>query len=110
MSAKDDLAPAGTKAPEVVDPFNAPVLFVDWIVTGGISENVVNMTLGTVDHSLRRSDDELARVLVATRLRCSREFALRLYHALGSLIGVQPQPADAGQNQAPPRTPSNLIN
>ena len=49
----EKLPPA--QRPEVVDPHDAPVIFVDWIVTGGIFENVVNVTLGAADHSIKRT-------------------------------------------------------
>ena len=55
MSAEDDLSIA-PKSPEVVDTKGAPITFVDWFITGGMFENVVNVSLGTIDHSLRRSD------------------------------------------------------
>jgi hypothetical protein len=108
MSAKDDLAGA-TKHPDIVDPHNVPALFVDWIVTGGSLENVVNVTLGTIDHSFAHSGDP-ARIMVTSRLRFSREFAARLYRSLGEILGLPPPPSSEQGPEEPRPPPRNLIN
>jgi hypothetical protein len=97
-----------TKRPDIVDPHSVQSVFVDWIVTGGMFENVINVTLGTIDHSMKRTDADMARVVVASRLRCSREFGLRLYIALGNILGLPPASGVAPQDS--PKPPSNLIN
>lgn len=96
---EDERSPNARKRPEVVDPYNCPPLYVDWIVTGGASEGVINVTFGALDHALKTSDDDIARVMVAARLRMSRDFAGRLHRMLGDILG-------AGQG-APP---TNLVN
>ena len=111
MSEKEELAAAvRPQLPEIVDPLNIQSLFVDWIVTGGLHENVVNLTLGVIDHSMKRSEQDLARVVVAARLRCSREFALRLHTFLGQLLGAAPPPHDEGRNEPPPTPPAVRLN
>jgi len=100
-------APAPQR-PEIVDSHNAPVIFVDWLVTGGMFNDVINVTLGAVDHSLKRSDEDLARVMIGARLRFSRAFGLGLHRALGDILGLEPRKDETGQ--APPSPPKNLIN
>jgi hypothetical protein len=96
---------------EVVDPNNVPVTFTDWIVTGGMFEGVVNLTLGTIDHSLKRSDHELARIIIAIRLRCSHQFAIKLHSALGNILGLPSEPSESPPKDVSPKTPSkNTIN
>lgn len=110
MSSEDDLVPApAAQRPEVVDPHDVPILFVDWFVTGGINDGVVNITLGTIDHSMRKSDAEMARIVVATRLRLSQGFAARLHGALGDLLGISP-PAGGHTPDPPRRPPNNTLN
>jgi hypothetical protein len=58
--ADQDLPPTASRRPVVIDPHNVPTVFVDWIVTTGQLENVVNMTFGVMDHSLKTNEDELA--------------------------------------------------
>jgi hypothetical protein len=106
--AEDDLPPAPSQSPEVVDPHNVQTLFVDWIVTAGESENVVNFTFGTIDHSLKKSEDDLARIVIATRLRMSREFAIRFHDFLGTVLKAVPP--DASPMSGPLMPPKNLIN
>ena len=92
MAEKENLAAVRPQLPDIVDPLDIQTLFIDWIVTGGMHENVVNLTLGVIDHALKRSEQDLARVVVASRLRCSREFAQR--QAVTS--GIK-RPADSGR-------------
>ena len=93
--------------PEIVDPSNVPVTFIDWIITAGEFEGVVNVVFGTIDHALKKPEDPLARVIVASRLRLSRDFATRIHAALGNILGITP---DNQSSQAPPVPPKNLIN
>ena len=97
------------QTPVVVDPFNVPVLFVDWIVTGGVNYDVLNIELGTIDHSLKRAGDEMPRIVMAARLRCTRDFAVRFHAALGDLLGLPPQ-LDKESGEPAPKPPSNRIN
>jgi hypothetical protein len=106
--SSDDL-PSDEKRPEIVDPHNVPIVFVDWIVTGGSHENVTNVVLGATDHTFAHGPDDLARIVVAARLRFSDETGLRLYRALGSLYGIAP-PAPPEQEPPTPKPPKNLIN
>ena len=105
MTSKDPAA-----RPEIVDPNNAPVIYVDWVVTGGVFERVVNLTLGTVDHALKKSEDDLAKVIVAARIRCSDQFALRLHRTLGDILGIARSPDAKQAEETPPSPPRNLIN
>jgi len=109
MSEKENLAAVRPQLPDIVDPLNVQALFVDWIVTGGMHENVVNLTLGVIDHALKRSEQDLARVVIASRLRCSREFALRLHTFLGTLLGVTSPPQE-DRNEPPPTPPAVRLN
>ncbi len=108
MSEKELPAVLPTQTPEIVDPSNVPVTFVDWLITGGEFEGVVNIVFGTIDHAMKKPEDPQARVIVASRLRLSRNFAIRMHSALGNLLGITP-PQDQG-GQAPPEPPKNLIN
>ena len=84
---------ADLRKPEIVDPHQVPVTYVDWFVTGGVNNGVVNLVLGTLDHTFAQNPGELARVVVGTRLRLSLDFASRLHKGLGDLLqpGAQPQ-------------------
>jgi hypothetical protein len=107
IMAEEELPPGPpAQLPEIVDPTNVPVAFVDWFITGGEHEGVVNVALGTIDHSLKKPEDPLARVLVASRLRFSRDFAIRLHTVLGNILSDNPKGHDPGQG--PPAPPKNL--
>ena len=93
--------------PEIVDPLNCQTVFADWIVTSGHIENVINVTLGTIDHAIRGSN-ELPRVIVTSRLRFSREMGVRIHRALGIALGISPEGAPSGSE--PPPVPRNQIN
>lgn len=110
MSGEKGLPPRGEppKRPEIVDPNNVPVVFADWFVTAGSFEGVVNVVLGTTDHSMRSSNDEQARVIVAARLRLSHDFAARLHGILGQILGLPPSGVQAPP--PPPAPPKNMIN
>jgi hypothetical protein len=41
------------------------------MITGGSFQGGVNLSLGTIDHSMKRPEDAFARVVVSARLRCS---------------------------------------
>ena len=94
-----DESTEGRKRPEIVEPTDVPVRYVDWIVTGGEYDGVVNVVLGTLDHTMAQSPDDLACVVVATKLRMSKPFAQRLHRALGDLLG------EVSSAPAPPQTP-----
>ena len=96
MSGETD--DARSKGPEIIDPSEVPVVFVDYVITAGDHEGVLNLALGTIDHSRKRTDEELAKVVVAARLRLSLPFASRLYDLLGAAIGEQKR---AGSTQTP---------
>jgi hypothetical protein len=105
--ATEELPPT-TERPEIVDPGNVPVVFTDWVITGGTYAGVVNLALGAIDHSLKRSPEEPARVIVSARLRCSNQFALTLYNALGTILGL-PKPSNALEESDPKHPPKNVI-
>lgn len=93
--------------PEIVDPLNCQVAFIDWIVTSGHLENVVNVTFGTIDHAIRGSNG-LPRVVVTSRLRFSREMGIRIHRALGNALGVSPEGEPGVSEPAP--VPRNQLN
>ena len=101
--------PSGAPAqlPEVVDPSNVPVTFVDWLITAGEHEGIINVSFGVIDHALKKPEDPLARVMVASRLRLSRAFATRMHLMLGDLLGINPQSDKSGEG--PPTPPRNVI-
>ncbi len=101
MSEKELIAPERFK---IVDPHNINTVFVDWVVTSGEFEGVVNITLGTVDHSLREGSDDLPRIVVSSRLRLSKGFAERLYAALGNSLGRN---EEVQTQQTPPKNQIN---
>jgi hypothetical protein len=109
MTTESDLLPAApVQRPEIVDPRNAPVLFVDWIVSAGMFEDVVNLSLGSIDHSFVQAETDVARIIIATRLRMSKPFAIRMHRAIGQALGL---PLSAGEEQGePPYPPKNLFN
>jgi hypothetical protein len=94
--------------PQIVDPHNVQAVFVDWIVTGGTFEGSLNLSLGTIDHSMKPADEDLARVVVASHLRMTTEFALRLHAALGNLLGIAP--AEGFTPPPEPQAPKNTLN
>ena len=105
--ADEELLPRPpAQLPEIVDPDNVPVVFADWFITGGEHAGVLNIALGTIDHSLKKPEDPLARVLVAARLRLTKDFAAHLHTVLGNILGINPQ--EDKSSQEPPAPPKNL--
>jgi hypothetical protein len=104
MMSDESNAPATPQSPEIVEPSPVPIVFTDWIISAGAHDGIVNIALGTIDHSRKRSEEELARVVVASRMRFSREFAYRPYILLGDFLGF-PRPEAEGGTQPPPPTP-----
>lgn len=98
------------KDPDIVDPANVPVVFVDYVITAGHHEGVMNVALGTIDHSRKAPEEELAKVVVAARMRFSREFALRLYIMLGDFLGFPRPVLDTGPQPPPPVPQKNMLN
>jgi hypothetical protein len=107
--SEEDLTPAAPiQRPEIVDPHNVQAVFVDWFITGGTFEGVINVALGTIDHSMKKSNEEPARIVVASRLRLTRDFASRLHAVLGDVLGIPPP---EGTEPPPPvMPPRNTIN
>jgi len=99
MSDGDEL-PTVPK-PAIVDAHNVDILYVDWIVTGGKNLGVVNLSLGTIDHSLVRDPADIARIVLATNLRMPVDFAARLHAYLGEILHGQP---------SAPTPPKNTMN
>ena len=108
MPADEEL-PVASQRIEVVDPHNPPAVFVDWIVTGGSNEGVINVTLGSIDHSLKMNDSDLPRIVIASRLRFSQEFGVRLHAMLGRILGLPPV-ADEQAPEPAPVIPKNMVN
>ena len=108
MSVEPEV-PANDQGPRVVDPHHVETLFIDWLVTAGLFENVVNLTLGVIDYSSRIRPDEAPNAVVASRLRFSREFAIRLHAMLGDVLGLPP-PAGQETPREPQKPPRNMIN
>jgi hypothetical protein len=105
-SGEEHLNLAVAQRIETVDPHSLPIVFVDWIITGGMHNNVVNVTLGTLDHSQERTPDDMPKAVVAAQLRFTRTFAEGLHRMLSDLLAVQTS-EPAQQNPAPPK---NRIN
>jgi hypothetical protein len=106
MSSKKNLPPAAAERPEVVDPLNCQVAFADWIVTAGCHENVVNLTLGAIDHAIL-GDNGQPRIIVVSRLRFSRDVGLRLHNLLGRVLGVTPPSAPSTPDTPVPKNQLN---
>jgi hypothetical protein len=98
---------ASAKSPVVVDPHQVNVSFSDWIVSGGAFNGIVNIDLGAVDHTMRTSNDELARIIVTTRLRFGSQFAETLYNFLGQILG---KPGHGEEPPPQPIPPRGLMN
>ena len=90
---------------EIVDPHHVPVTFTDWAIDGICVENIVSVSLGTVDRAIRGANGA-PRVIVAARLRMSRDQAVRLNEWLGSILN----PPSAPSAPQPPPVPRNQIN
>lgn len=89
----DEHLPVRPKQPKVVDPHHVETAFVDWLVTAGAYDGVVNLTLGALDHAFAIPPDGLADAVITSRLRMSMVTAERLYNVLGGLLGKEPQAA-----------------
>ena len=105
MSSEKDLP--SPQRPEIVDPLGVQISFADWVVTAGCFENVVNITLGAIDHAIPGSNG-LPRVAVTSRLRLSRDMGVRLYDLLGNILGINPEGAPSPPEPAP--VPKNKLN
>ena len=70
----------------VVDPHNAPVQYVDWIVTGGHgpAQGTVNVVLAALDYTV--VTDGRPQAIVQTRLRMSVSAAANLHRFLGNIL------------------------
>jgi hypothetical protein len=70
----------------VVDPHNAPVQYVDWIVTGGVGPalGTINVVLAAVDYAV--TTDGKPQAIVQTRLRMSLTAAANLHRFLGGIL------------------------
>jgi hypothetical protein len=90
---------------EIVDPHNVPVSFIDWAIDGVCIDNVVSVSLGTVDRAIRGANGA-PRVIVAARLRMSRDQAVRLHEWLSGILN----PPSAPGAPEPPPVPRNQIN
>lgn len=89
----------------IVDPHQIPVLFTDWLITGGVYENVMNLSLGVMDHTSRESVDDNFPVAVTAKLRFTREFGLNLHRWLGSNLGLTTPEGEP--QQKPPKSQIN---
>jgi hypothetical protein len=92
---------------ETVDPFDCQITFADWIATAGCYEDVVNVTLGALDHAIPGKNG-LPRVLVTSRLRFSRDFGRKLHALLGDILGINPESPPSPPEPAP--VPKNKLN
>lgn len=88
---------------QIVDSDEVPVTFVDWFITHGEVAGVVNLTLGTLDTSLRATSDDPYRVLVGARLRMGRDFAQRLHSLLGEIL-------NPSEEDGSPAAPNKSLN
>lgn len=96
----EDKPPPNIKRPTIVDPHDVQTTFVDWIVSVGVVEGVLNISLGTVDYSMRRNNDELPRVVIGSRLRMTAGHAKRVHEAIGNALGLpNPEASKAPKNK-----------
>ena len=80
-----------TPQPTIVDPHNVTIQYVDWIVTGGIGNGVVNVVLAALDYSIMV--DGVPRAVIQTRLRLNTTVATSLHRFLGEILtGASPKP------------------
>lgn len=70
----------------VVDPHDAPVQYVDWIITGGHgpSQGTVNVVLAAVDYAVL--SDGKPQAIIQSRLRMSLAAAANLHRFLGNIL------------------------
>jgi hypothetical protein len=83
----------------VVDPNNAPVQYVDWIVTGGVgpAAGVVNIVLAALDYTVVA--DGKPQAIVQSRLRMSVTVAMNLHRFLGGILSAaEPVPQSTKLN------------
>ena len=106
MSSKEDL-PITQQRPEVVDPLNCQTTFIDWIVTAGCHDNIMNITFGTIDHTILGGNG-LPRIVTTSRLRFSRETGIRLHELLGNILGVAQESPPSEPDPTP--VPKNKLN
>jgi hypothetical protein len=83
-------------APEVLilDTDNVPITYVDWFITGGPANPkapVLNLVLGTVDHS-QQTDEGPMPVVIGAKLRFTREFGTALHNILGEILAGHKPP------------------
>lgn len=88
--------------PEVVDQHGVPILYADWIVTGGTNAQVLNLTLGAIDYALRTSTEVPPRIVISAQLRMPLTTAENLYKFLGDLL--------YGERKPTPTPPKNTMN
>lgn len=97
--------PATQQGPEIVDPSEVDIVFADWVISTGIHNGVVNLALGTIDHSRKASEADMAKVVVAARLRFSRDFGIQLHAMLGRMLGLSSEDEPTQGNENPPQKP-----
>jgi hypothetical protein len=70
----------------VVDPHNAPVQYVDWIVTGGVGPalGTINVVLAAVDYAI--TTEGKPQAIGQTRLRMSLTAAANLHRFPGGIL------------------------
>lgn len=62
-------------------------VFVDWFLSAGQTEGIVNLSLGTLDPTPSVDGGQAgARIFVASKLRMSVGFAERLHKLLGDML------------------------
>ena len=86
-------SPAPVLEVMVVDPHNAPIQYVDWIVTGGVGPagGVVNVVLAALDHTV--VTDGKPQAVVQSKLRMSVTVAMNLHRFLGGILSAaEPTP------------------
>jgi hypothetical protein len=93
--------------PEITDPHNVPITFVNWVVTSGRHNEIINVTLGTVNFARPSANGTPASIVVGAQLRFTVEFGAILYEALGQALG---RPGHEAPPDSPPPVPKNSLN
>ncbi|MBT0780581.1 hypothetical protein [Paracoccus sp. pheM1] len=100
----DDL-PAAPPA-KVIDDGTVRPTYVDWFLSAGQAEGIVNLSLGTYDPTLTLEDGvPHAKAYAGVKLRMSLPFARRFHDVLGAILEQAEKESDDAQNAEQPASP-----
>jgi len=103
MAADNNITP---QLIPVIDPKLVDTKFVDWLVTCGQIENVLNITFGVINQPIKGDSSDGLHVEVASKLRMTLDMAERVHAVIGNVL------AQAGRGAAvtPPDSIRNKLN